>query len=249
MAYISTPPKNETGGQTVYPPPGAPGTNVERTVAEDARTEKTTTEVMLGGSSVEAIGGGAAVVLAILGLAGYLPVYMAAICTIAIGGALLAHGGAAAARWRDTLRRLDRGRFQETEVAGGIGTEVFGGAAGIVLGILALANMMPNVLLPVAAIVFGGSLLFGGAAAPQLSALATEEDRRSMRIARDAIEASSGVMVLVGVGAAVLGILALIKVGPAMGLAMVAMLAIGGALLLTGSAMTATFARRLQHIS
>jgi hypothetical protein len=46
----------------------------------------------------------------------------------------------------------------------------------------------------------------------------------------------------------VLGILALIHVGPVLTLALVAMLAIGGALLLVGGALATRFARTLQQV-
>lgn len=210
---------------------------------------KLTTATLTGGSSLELIGGGVAVVLAIIGLAGYLSVYMAAISTIAIGGALLAHGGAASARWSDAIRQAATDRTERIELGGGIGSEVFGGAAGIVLGILALAEVRPLVLLPVAAIVLGGAILLGAPAQPDLARLAPDRNPRIGRLTYEAVEASTGAMVLVGLAAIVLGILAVIDVGPVVTLVTVSTLAIGGALLVTGSALTARFARRLQQIA
>jgi hypothetical protein len=208
--------------------------------------DKTTTATMTGGSSLEAIGGAAAVVLAIIALAGYLPLYLTAIATIAIGGALLAHGAAVAARWNDTVARIG-GENERVELVGGMSSEVLGGAAGITLGILALADVMPMVLMPVAAIVLGGSILFAAPAQPEIARFARDPDRRVERATYQGVEASSGTMALAGAGAVVLGILALIHVGPALVLSVVSMLAIGGALLLSGGALTARFARTLQH--
>ena len=118
------------------------------------REERVTLAALTGGSSVELVAGGAAIVLAIVGLTGTLSFLMTAIATIAIGGALFAHGATVAARWNDTVRRLAGGEGQRVEVASGVGSEVLGGAAGIALGILALANVAPLVLTPIAAIVF-----------------------------------------------------------------------------------------------
>ena len=112
---------------------------------------------------------------------------------------------------------------------------------GIVLGILVLADVMPAVLLAVTAIVFGGALLLGGAAQPELANLAAPPRRPTVQ---DAVEASGGIMVLVGVAAAVLGILSLLGVGPALTLALIAMLCIGGALLFAGGALATRFMRR-----
>jgi hypothetical protein len=206
--------------------------------------DKKTEQIFAGGTSVEAIGGFAAAVLAVIGVTGYEQVYMLGAACIATGIALLAHGGSIAARWNDVLRRLDGERFDRAELVGGIGTEVFGGAVGLLLGILALANVRPFVLLPVAAIVFGSSLLLGGAAQPDLEALVHDNDIRHRRMTHDVIQASGGVMVMVGIAAAVLGILALLEVGPILTLTLVGMLCIGGALMLAGGALTARFARR-----
>ena len=205
--------------------------------------DRVTTGIFTGGSTLETIGGLVAVVVAVIGLS-YLPIELAAIATIAIGVGLAAEGASIMARWREALRKLDGARFDRNELVGGVSTEVFGGVVGIVLGVLALIGMQPLVLLPVAAIVFGGSLLLGGAAQPELVFLQPERNPRYARVTYSAIQASGGVMVLVGVGAAVLGILALLDVGPIVTLTLVAMLAIGAAMLFAGGALTARFIRR-----
>ncbi|MGE5184154.1 MAG: hypothetical protein ACM31C_18925 [Acidobacteriota bacterium] len=243
MAYVRTPtnPPDTPTHETIYP---SQGETTERRVPVETTPDKTTAAVFTGGASLEVIGGAAAVVLAIIGLAGAYPVWMLSIATICAGGALLAEGGSIAARWNDVMRQLGGDTSERAEVVGGIGTEVIGGAAGIVLGILALVGVMPFVLLSVAAIVFGGSLLLGGAAQPELDALVPERDARLRRITRGAIQASGGVMVMVGIAAAVLGILALLSVGPIVTLSLIALLCVGGALLVGGGALTARFARR-----
>jgi hypothetical protein len=217
--------------------------------AEAAREEKISAATLAGGSSLELIGGGAAAVLAIIGLAGTLPFYMTTIATILVGGALLAHGAAVTARRSDTMRRAVDDRAEQIEIGGGAGSEFLGGAAAIVLGILALAGVMPLVLLPVAMIVIGGTILLGAPAQPEIARLAPDRDRRMSRITHEAVESTSGGMVLAGLGAIVLGILALVGVGPAPTLVQVALLAVGVALLLGGSALTARFGRRLQQLA
>jgi hypothetical protein len=196
------------------------------------------------GSTIETLGGLATIVLALIGITGRSQIYMASAACIAAGIALVAQGGSIAARWSDVLRRLDGEHYDRSELIGGVGTEMFGGLVGIVLGVLSFANVMPFVLLPVAAIVFGGSLLLGGAAQPGLEELVPARDPHYRRLTHDAIQASGGVMVMVGVAAAVLGILSLLKVGPMLTLSLVAMLCIGAALTVAGGALTARFARR-----
>jgi hypothetical protein len=213
------------------------------------RDERVTAATVTGGSSLEMIGGGAAVVLAIIGLSGYLPIYMTAIATIAIGAALVAHGASVSARWADAMRRVAAQRKERTEIATGLGSEVFGGACGIALGILALANIMPFVLLAVAAIVLGGAILLAAPAEPDIAKLAGYSELKGEQVTYRAVEGSSGAMLVAGIGSIVLGILALIRVGPPLTLVLISMLAVGGAVFLSGGALTARFARRLQHVN
>jgi hypothetical protein len=211
--------------------------------AAAGRADKVTSEAIVGGSSLEIIGGAGAVVLAIIALAGYRPILLSAICVIAIGGALMAHGGAVTARWNATVRSL--GGAAEYEVGGGAGLEMLGGAAGVALGIIALAHILPFTLTSIAAIALGGAVLFASPAQPKLSSLATDQQRRAARIAHDAVAISSGALALAGAAAVVLGILGLIGVKDAVTLTIVAMLCLGDALVLTGTSLTARFVRRL----
>jgi len=217
--------------------------------AEGAHKEKVSAATLAGGSSLELIGGAAAAVLAILGLAGFLPLQMTSIAAIAIGGALLAHSAAVTARWADTMRRAGGDHSEQAEIGGGVGSEMLGGAGAIVLGILALTGAMPLVLLPVAAIVVGGTIVLGAPAQPGIARLAPDRDQRTSRITYEAVEGASGGMALAGLGAIVLGILALLRIGPVYTLVQVALLAVGIALLIGGSALTARFARRLHQLS
>lgn len=248
MAYVTNQPPDVTTSnqETIYPPPAERQRGFSEERHEDRHEAKVTSATLTGGASLEVLGGGAAVVLAIIGLTGFMPFYMVAIAVIVIGGALLAYSAAVAARWSDTVARF-RGS-EEAEVAAGIGTELIGGAAGIALGILALAGVYPQLLLPIAAIVFGGSLLIGGMAQPQLSVTRrTHEHVRTERISKTSMDASGGVMALAGVGALVLGVLALIGVGPFMTLILVAMLGLGGGLLLAGAASAVRFGHMLRE--
>jgi hypothetical protein len=117
----------------------------------------------------EAMAGVGAIVLAILGLTRILPHYMAAIGTIVVGAALV-EGSALGVR----SRRVTSAMFQGQPSA-----EVLAGAAGVVLGVLALLGMSELVLLPVAVIVFGASLLIAGFSAPLAASIAVRRRRES----------------------------------------------------------------------
>ena len=226
MGTVITDKKRDlTRHETIYEHPDA-----ARLLARDRKT----VVVVEGGASVEVGTGLAAIVGTVIGIDGHRPAIMAGIATLLLGIALVTQGGAIASRWRTMLRRLDGVRYDRTELIGGIGTEVFGGIVGIVLAILALAGVVPRILIPTAAIVFGGALLLGGAAQPELANLAPGRNARAQ-----AVEASGGIMVIVGIASAVLGILALLDVGPILVLALIALLCVGSALVFAGGALAA----------
>lgn len=194
--------------------------------------------IVTAGSIVEALGGIGAVVLCILGLAGIARETMIAISIISIGAALLFAGGAMASRYNQLASRVSGGRVEEMEFGGSVGAEFLTGAAGIVLGVLVLLNIAPTILAPIAVIAFGGGLLLSTGATAGINALveAYPYDRR-VRIAREAVQGAAAVQSLVGIGACILGILALLGVEPYT-LMLVALLGIGGATLISASAVS-----------
>lgn len=197
--------------------------------------ERETSEVILAGSATEAIAGAGAVVLSILGLLGVAPTIMAAIATIAVGAALIIEGGSIAAR----LSRFSNGR--QKAVGSGITTETFGGVAGVTLGILALVGIAPFTLMPIAAIVMGAAILIGAGATQQVEQ-AIHERGYGGEAMHQVVDTSIGARVLVGLGVATLGVLVLVGVGAPVSLTLIAMLALGAAELLFGSALGARVA-------
>lgn len=188
------------------------------------------------GGVFELIGAATASVLAVIGLFGIASLELAIVGTIAVGIALLAQGSTIAARWNHAQHIPATERIE----AAGIGTEVMGGFAAVVIGIIAAVGISPFVMLPAAALVLGASLLLGGPAQPALAARATS---RRWYVTRDAVRSSGGIMVMAGVAAVVLGILALVG-GPVVTLALVAVLCVAAALIVAGGALTARIARR-----
>jgi hypothetical protein len=205
------------------------------------------------GSMVEALGAAGAVVLTILGLAGALPLTMMAVATILLGAAILFQGGSIAARYHRLIASSLRGGAERTaglEVGGGMTAESLAGVAGIVLGILALLGTAAAVAAcAVALIAFGAAELFGSAAASRYNAVAVEqlgESETTRRLVNEAVSLSVRGQVFIGVGAVVLGILALLGFAPVT-LTLVGLLAIGACLLLSGSAIGARMLGILRH--
>lgn len=224
---------------------GAPLTGARRSMEPERQKSA---KVVAGGSVAEALCGVAAVVLAIIALAGNTPGFLASIATIVLGVALIAQGGAIAARYRQLLHETAPYELDtRTELGGGMGAEIFGGVAGVVLGILALIGLYPSVLLPIAVIVFGGSLLLGSGATVDLSSMGLSvQHERFAHVARQATMAASGMQALVGISAVVLGILALVGLDPVV-LTLVALLVVGGAVLLSGTAVSSRMATLIRR--
>jgi len=189
-----------------------------------------------GTAALEALAGVAIVVLTILGLAHVAPVFLVAIATIIAGIALLSQGSTIAAEYARLL--TSRGDIV-VPISGGStwSLELLAGAAGIVLGILALLNLYPIELVAIAAIAFGGGLILSSGPAAQLFTLRTTStypDERARRLAAEAASNSAMSQGMVGLAAVVLGILALAGF-VSLTLILIALLATGVFLLVNGS--------------
>jgi hypothetical protein len=198
---------------------------------------KQLTEVAAGGSSIGAIAGAATAVLAIIGLSGGFPLLMMTLSAIVVGAGFFAEGTSLGA----ALAKVDRRNlFEESGAASGFALQGLAGAASIVFGILSIVGLLPAVLIPVAIITVGGAMAFGGPARAELNLSVLEFGGASptaRRAATQAVQASTGLLTLVGLGAITLGILALVHVPPMGTLALVALLCLGCAQLLSDSAL------------
>ncbi len=204
--------------------------------AEELRSAK----FVLGGSLSEGIAGGAAVVLTLLGLSGIMPVVMLPVANIVMGAAFLLEGGAVSARFSKLLAETSYDRLDSAELGVGMTSEFVGGIAGLVLGILSLLKLYPMYLVPVAVIVYGGTLMFSSGVTVRLNALELEgeqEGTKFKRIAHEAMNAAAGVEFLLGLSTVVLGIIALTGIYTAV-LSLVALLLVGVTGFLTGAAVS-----------
>lgn len=194
--------------------------------------------IVTAGSIVEALGGMSAVVLSILGLAGLARMTMVAISIIAIGAALLFAGGAMASRFSQLVAHTSGGRVDEAEFGGSVGAEFLTGSAGMVLGVLILLNISPITLAAISVVIFGGGLLLSTGATSGINSLVEAYPYdRNVRVAREAVQGAAAIQSLVGIGSCILGILALLGV-ETYTLILVALLSIGGAILISASAIS-----------
>jgi len=177
----------------------------------------------MAGSTVEALGGLGVMILSIIGLAGHAVHYMLAISVIALGVVLLFQGASIAMEYRKLVWAsvdTETGSTEGVELGGGLSAQSLAGIATIVLG--------------------AGAML-GSGAMSRLNALKVEANLRqetAKQVAREAATGTTGAQVLVGMSTIVLGILAVIGFAPPT-LDLVATLALGSSVLLSGSAIAA----------
>src|SRR5215469_15346098 len=123
-------------------------------------------------------------------------------------------------------------RSTDTTALGGM-LDAVGGIATVALAIIALAGLAPEVLMAIATIVFGVTLIVqAGALVSELSDISASPTALAASAATDSLSGGGvGVMFLVGVSGIVLGILALLGITPLV-LCGAALIAFGAALLL-----------------
>jgi len=182
--------------------------------------------------------GAATAVLGIVGLAGIVSKSLMEIAAITGGLALLGYGGEMAGRVAALAGRLSEEEAKRLSEAGiengGYSAVQSAGAAGVILGILALLGVASDSLPSITAIVLGGALVYSVGSTNRLLALAIEEvglSPMARMVAREHVTSASGGYVLAGMASGTLGILAIVITGSATVLTLVAFLALGLALL------------------
>jgi hypothetical protein len=235
---------NPTNGPNELGRRSEPLTNPPPVVVQpQAPIQKRVTMTAGIGSGAEALAGIGAIALAILGLAGILPFTFAAIAALAIGAGLLLKGIAIAGSFAEAVRRhlLPADPAAQMMLSGDLSAQALGGAAGVALAILALVGVSTWVLLAVAAIVFGGTILVGGSSRPELvndEVLSGGAPAGASSTTAGFARASGGAAALAGLATLTLGIVGLVNAGASMHtLVLVAFLVAGSANLLSGSAL------------
>lgn len=209
---------------------------------DQTKTTEQSRTVAEASTSTEAFLGAAAVVLGILGLIGLASTILDAIAAIAIGVGLLMVGRFVTGHTTTVNTETHETHQAWQAVKSSSAMASVAGLSGIVLGILALIGIAPGALIAISAIVLGAGLIMAGGARTGVERMHDVSVAGEHRTVRDVIYAASGADVIVGAGAMVLGILALIGIAP-ITLTLIAMLAMGAVVMLSGSA----FAARTFH--
>ena len=192
------------------------------------------------GLLTEGAAGIAVIVLAVIALAGTSSSALASIVTILVGVGLMVQAFTSAV---ENSKVIAADAAPIPDLGGEVMVDGLSGFTGIVLGILALVGVNAPYLVPSALIVFGGALLLSGAIglrprASQSAALGGQTQVASYQSSA----AASGMEILIGIAAIVLGILSLTFVGSWV-LALVGFIAVGAALLMVSATFSGTMMR------
>jgi hypothetical protein len=183
---------------------------------------------------VQAVLGVGAAALAVIGLEHFAAVSLLAIATIVVGAALLFEGGVIAARFSALASFMEGTPFR---LRGWMTTEFIAGVGGITLGILALLHFAPFVLVPVAAMALGAAQMVITGLNARLNAMEISRSRSEgfdQEEARESIMPYTGIGGIMGLGALVVGLIALAGINPVV-LGLVAILSIAAAHLVNGA--------------
>lgn len=153
---------------------------------------------------------------------------------VAIGAAMTVHAFAGLYRAKRKVHHL-HDRTEVIAVFGGLLAELVGGAGGCTLGITALGDVLPYVLLPAAALSLGSAALLVAPAQHRLSWLATE------RLGHNAMAWSAWALGLVGMAVVMLGSLALLEAMPELPATAGSLIPLGLAVAFAGGALAVRY--------
>jgi hypothetical protein len=209
-------------------------------------SERTLQEAATYGGLADAIGGAATIILAIVALSGVGQSLLAAIATVVFGAALLIQGGTMLTEFTKLMAPPGAaGTAEELVGGGGLSALFLVGAAGIVLGVLALVGISAQTLTAAAVIAFGGALLLSSNSVWRLYRAERASYRagaagtlsRAEFLAGEMASGSAVLQALSGLAAVILGILAVTGTNPSV-LIPVGLLVLGATVLLTGSTLS-----------
>ncbi len=209
-------------------------------------SENTFQEAATYGGLVDAIGGVATIVLAIVALSGINQPMLAAIAAIVFGAALLIQGGTMLTEYTKLIYPAGAvGPAEEVGGGGDLPALFLVGAAGIVLGILSLIGIAAQTLVAVAVIAFGAALLLSSNSVWHLYRAKQGVHRLGAArtfsggeiLAGEMASGSAALQCIAGLAAIVLGILAVTGTYPEV-LMLTALLVLGTTVLLTGSTLS-----------
>jgi hypothetical protein len=218
--------------------------NATQTIDEESFEQKRSVRAILGDFLGEGLVGIATVILAIIGLSEFSYTVVPSIATIVIGIAFLLEAGAVSMRF-PTFLAEKRKEIQDESLGVGNAAEFIGGIVGILLGVLSIVGLSQIVLVSVAVIVYGFTLVLSSSAILRANILSADERTQRVKpnFAREAVSTAANFEFLFGLSVAVLGIIAISGSMIAGTLNLAALLILGVSGFLTAAAVTARMGR------
>ncbi|HEY9793130.1 MAG TPA: hypothetical protein V6D22_22200 [Candidatus Obscuribacterales bacterium] len=184
-----------------------------------SQEEKRASKAIISGMGTELLGGGAGIVLSILGLVGIIPMTLAAVALIVLGAALFMESTSVSANLRVIEQGIAEVPPPERAIRSGLGLTAVGALAVAVLGILTLLGIAPAVLVGAGVIAVGAcgvlrSIEEQHVAQFEAFEAAEQSLAESSVVAPKAVATPAGITVLAGLATIVLGILALVGINP-----------------------------------
>jgi hypothetical protein len=210
---------------------------------ESAREERRFDEYGLSGSVIGVVAGALAVILAIIGLSGVHSLGMVAVSVIVVGLALLVESGIMGAEYTHLLAHVGKDDITRMEVTAGLGMEGVAGVVAVIFGVLALSGVNPNAMIAIGTLLLGAGVMFTSGLHDRIRTMRVSprvEHDQMDRVTRELLGTATGAQVLVGLGAVILAILALVGFAP-ITLTLVAVLAIGASILIGGAMLGSHF--------
>lgn len=217
--------------------------NTTQTFTEEIDREKRSTRTARNDSLAEGVMGGLVIILAIMGLLNIASELLLPVSVVLMGAVFLLEGETISARVSGLLSESGT-KLKDEQPRVGVTFEFIAGIAGVVLGFLALLGWHLLVMVPIAAILYGSTLIFNSGLTARLNDLESERSGAPVcltRIVCETIASASGIEFLLGLSAGILGMIALTGMD-AVRTALGAMLVIGIGSFLSGTALIARIA-------
>ncbi|HLI10963.1 MAG TPA: hypothetical protein VKY65_05140 [Alphaproteobacteria bacterium] len=194
-------------------------------------------------SLIQIVVGVAAIVLAIIGLAKMssqsLPQYLDAVAGIVVGLGLLFVGWTVLEEYAKLVASSSATEEASLNV-GGVTVELFVGGAAIILGVLALLQITPMVMISVQFILIGAGLVLNSSTTVRVEAMRVAQETKSeivQRVSGEVATSAAMVQILAGLGALILGILALVGFA-SLDLTLAGAIVVGAALAMNGTSLS-----------
>ncbi|HKK45540.1 MAG TPA: hypothetical protein VJ964_08465 [Balneolaceae bacterium] len=205
--------------------------------------------VIRKGAFIEALSGALAIILTTLGLLHLASTNLVSVATIALGIGIFLQGTAIATEYSNLNEFVDEKNFKRFNLGTGLSFEILAGGIVFALGILAMGFAPINIFTPIASIVLGMAITLSSRTLLKIDDFKTLISESGMPVdsfARETIDATFGIQIVIGLAAITLGVLSLDGISTLL-LTTIAFLSLGFSILLNGLAISGRLSGATSH--